>query len=329
MTTPEHFVTMTSLSPLPSSPRVSIVILNYKRLSALEQSLQSVLMQTYANREIIVVDNHSEEDVASLVTRLDPGIRLIELADNCGTCGGRNAGIRDAQGNIVITLDNDVQFATQFELTKVVAKFEQRPDIHVLAFQMCDANTGNIRVREWCHARPWKEFGQTEFETFYFVEGACAVRREVFERAGNYYDPLFIGCEGHDLALRILDQGFRILYCPNIRVLHLMSAETRTSDRPYYFYTRNYFWIAFKDYRLLPGLRFLLPKLAMMFYFAIRTHRYHAFFRGVWHGLKGLRQAWADRTPVQRRTLEYLAELERWRPSLMFRLARHKEQPQI
>lgn len=321
-------MTTTTLTLL-ESPRVSIVILNYKRLHALEQSIKSVLMQTYANREIIVVDNHSEDDVAGLVTGLDPGIKLIELADNRGTCGGRNAGIREAQGDIVITLDNDVHFASQFELTKVVAKFEQRPDIHVLAFQMCDADTGNLRVREWCHARHWKEFGQTEFETFYFVEGACAVRREVFEQAGNYYDALFIGCEGHELALRILDHGFRILYCPNIRVLHLMSAETRTSDRPYYFYTRNYIWIAFKDYRLLPGLSFLLPKLTMMFYFAIRTNMCPAFFRGVRHGLRGLRQVMADRTPVQRQTLQYLAELERWRPGLMFRLARHKAQPQI
>jgi GT2 family glycosyltransferase len=321
-------MTTASLSFL-ESPRVSIVILNYKRLRALEQSIKSVLMQTYANREIIVVDNHSEEDVAGLVKNLDPGIRLIELAENCGTCGGRNAGIREAQGNIVITLDNDVYFATQFELTKMVAKFEQRPDVHVLAFKMCDADTGKIRDREWCHARNRNEFGQTEFETFYFVEGACAVRREVFERAGNYYDKLFIGCEGHDLALRILDHGFRILYCPNVRVLHLMSAETRTSDRPYYFYTRNYVWIAFKDYRVLPGLGFLLPKLAMMFYFATRTGKHRAFWRGLWHGVKGLPQVFADRTVVHRRTLRYLAKLERWRPNLLFRLARHKAQPQI
>jgi len=322
-------MTFTQLPLLPESPRISIVILNYKRLSALQQSIESTLLQTYANREIIVVDNHSEEDVAGLVNGLDPAIKLIELPDNRGTCGGRNAGIREAQGEIVITLDNDVHFASPFELAKVVAKLVERPDIHVLAFQMCEAGSGEIRVREWCHARHWKEFGQTEFDTFYFVEGACAMRREVFEQAGTYYDPLFIGCEGHDLAMRILDHGFRILYSPNIRVLHLMSAETRTSDRPYYFYTRNYVWIAAKDYRVLPGLVFLLPKLAMMFYFSLRTKKVRAYFRGLWHGLKGLPQVWADRTPVARRTLRYLAELERWRPNLMLRLARHRAQPQI
>jgi GT2 family glycosyltransferase len=324
-----HKMTPTSLPELPESPLISIVILNYKRLKALEQSVQSALMQNYVNREIIVVDNHSEEAVADLVHGLNPGIKLIELPENLGTCGGRNAGIREAKGDIIITLDNDVHFASPFELTKIATKFQARPDIHVLAFQMCEADTGDIRVREWCHARHWKEFGQTEFDTFFFVEGGCAMRREVFEQAGNYYSPLFIGCEGHDLALRILDHGFRILYCPNIRVLHLMSAETRTSERPYYFYTRNFVWVAFKDYRVWPGLMFLLPKLAMMFYFALRTSNCRAYFRGVWYGIKGLPKVLADRTPVQRKTLRYLAELERWRPSLMVRLARHKEQVQL
>lgn len=54
------------------NPLVSIVILNYKRLSALEQTLESVVAQTYAHREIIVVDNHSEEEVATAVQRLGP-----------------------------------------------------------------------------------------------------------------------------------------------------------------------------------------------------------------------------------------------------------------
>jgi len=317
------------LPKLSETPRVSVVILNYKRLSALEQAVRSAVTQNYANREIIVVDNHSEEDVKSLVRGLAPEARLIELPENLGTCGGRNAGIREAQGDIIVTLDNDVQFASPFELTKLVAKFQERPEIGILALQMCEAGSGELRVREWCHARNWKEYGQTEFETFYFVEGGSACRREVFEQAGLYYAPLFIGNEGHDLALRALDRGFRILYAPSIRVTHLMSSETRTSERPYFFYTRNYFWVACKDYRLLPGLQFLLPKVAMMAYFALRTGCKRAFLRGVWHGLKGLRKVYADRTPVKSATLDYIAEMERWRPGLMFRLARHKAQPQI
>ncbi len=311
------------------TPLVSVIILTYKRHQAFELALDSVLQQEYPNREIIVVDNHSEEDIESLVRNRDASIKLIQLPTNRGSCGGRNAGIREARGDILITLDNDVNFSTPFELTKIVKTFKQRPDIHVLAFQLCDMETGGLRVREWCHPRSWKEFGQSEFETHYFVEGAAAYRREVFEASGLYYDPLFIGVEGYDLAIRFLDHGFRILYAPQIRVRHLMSAETRTPDRAYYFYTRNYIWIAYKDYRFLDGIRFLLPKLAMMGYFAVRERRLGAFFRGLKDGVAGLGRVRPDRTPISKSTVRYLAELEKWRPGVLFRLARHKLRPQL
>ena len=311
------------------TPLVSVIILTYKRRQAFELALDSVLQQEYPNREIIVVDNHSEEGIEGLVRARDPNIRLIQLGENLGSCGGRNAGIREARGDILITLDNDVNFSTPFELTKIVKTFRERPDIHVLAFQLCDAETGELRLREWCHPRRWKEFGQSEFETHFFVEGAAAYRREVFQVSGLYYEPLFIYCEGFDLALRFLDHNFRILYTPHIRVRHLMSPETRTRSGPYYFFTRNYIWIAYKDYRLLDGLRFLLPKMAMMLYFTVRSACLGAFLRGVRDGVAGLSRMRRDRTPVSNATLKYLAELEKHRPGVLFRLARHKLRPQL
>jgi GT2 family glycosyltransferase len=211
----------------------------------------------------------------------------------------------------------------------VVATFLRRPDAHVLAFQLLDPETGRLRLREWCHPRSWKEFGDTEFETHFFVEGACAYRREVFDACGLYYEPLFIYCEGYDLALRLLDRGFRILYTPDIRVYHLMAAETRTPERGYYFFTRNYIWIAYKDHRLWDGVGFLAKKLGMMAYFTVRSGCYGAFFRGLWDGLRGLRWIGRDRRPVSRATVRYLAELDRARPSWIFRLARHRTEPQL
>lgn len=308
-------------------PLVSVIILNYKRLEAFKLALDSVLQQEYPNREIIVVDNHSEEDIESLVRNRDASIKLIQLPTNRGSCGGRNAGIREARGDILITLDNDVNFSSPFELTKVVNTFKQRPDIHVLAFQVCDAETGELRLREWCHPRSWKKFGQSEFETHFFGEGAVAFRRQVFQTCGLYYEPFFIGCEGYDLALRILNHGFRILYAPRIRVHHLMSPETRRPDRAYYIYTRNYLWITYKDYPLVAGLRFLLPKLAMMLYFAVRERCPGAFLRGLRDGVLGLAEIGSNRSPISKSTIKYLAELEKWRPGLFFRLARHKLKP--
>lgn len=311
-----------------SQPLVSVIVLNYKRLNELAVCLDSALRQDYGNTEIIVVDNHSEEDVAGMVRSRSSAIRLVELPANLGPCAGRNAGIREARGQILITIDNDVSFLSPFEVSRVVEAFEEHPEAHVLAFRICDAGTGKLRVREWCHPRDWREFSETEFETNFFGEGASAFRREVFDTVGGYWEPLFIGNEGDDLGFRLLDKGFRILYCPRVSVSHCMSADTRSKSRPFYFYTRNYIWIAYKDCGFLEGARYLIPKLLMMAFFSLRACRPGPFLRGVWEGLLGLRHI-TPRTLARRSTFEYLAELERCRPGWLRRLARHKLETQL
>ena len=310
-----------------SSPLVSIVILNYKRLSALEQALQSVVAQPYPRKEIIVVDNHSEEDVAGMVRKYGPDVRLIELAANLGACGGRNAGIRAAQGQLVITLDNDVSFISPDAVDNVVRMFDEHPDYHVLAFQVRDAQTGQLRVREWCHPKDWRQFADVQFATNFFVEGAAAYRRVVFENAGLYFEPLFVYHEGWDLGLRILNQGYRILYTPEIQVHHLMSAEGRANSRPYFLFTRNYIWVAYRDYPVWAGLRFVSFRLAMMAYFALRKGHLSTFLEGIWEGIRGCRQI--ERVPVHRNTIKYVNSLERERPNIFARYARHRTAPQL
>src|SRR5258708_2933729 len=73
------------------TPLVSVVLLNCKRREALKLTLDSVRHQQYANREIIVVDNGSQESLRDLVEACGPGVKLIELRENLGAGGGRNA----------------------------------------------------------------------------------------------------------------------------------------------------------------------------------------------------------------------------------------------
>lgn len=308
---------------------VSIIVLNYKRREALAQTLDSVLCQDYPNTEIIVVDNHSEEDIRSLVANCSSDISLIELSHNVGSCAGRNAGIRVARGEFIITIDNDVNLASPSEVSNVVKTFQSRPEAHVLVFQICDADTGQMRIREWCHPKYWKEFSQSEFDTYFLPEGASAFRKEVFEAVGLYYEPFFIGNEGGDLALRILDHGFHIRYVPQIRVWHRESPVTRSQPRTYRLYTRNYIWLAYKNYRGFALIRYLTFKLSMMLYLALRADCLIYFLKGCWEGLVGLEGVRPHRRPVRKATVHYVAELDKGRPGWRLRLARHRAQPQI
>lgn len=309
-------------------PLISVVILNYKRLDALSQCLDTVVSQKYPSFEIIVVDNHSELDVRGLVESKGREIRLIELQKNLGTCGGRNAGIEQAKGSLIVTIDNDVNFYSPDELSHVAESFKNNSQADVIVFKICDSN-GKMRLREWCHPRYWKDYEDKSFETYFLAEGACAFRREVFEKVGLYYQPFFIGHEGGDLAIRILDHGLRIIYAPEVIVCHLASEETRSSSRTIHLYTRNYIWLAYKDYAGFQMIRFIAPKMLMMLFHAVRSRHVYQYFRGIWDAIAGLRMVYRDRTPAKKETIYYVRQMERQRPSLRLRLERHREQSQI
>ena len=82
---------MSDVNTSAGSPLVSVVVLNYKRRDALVRVLESVRRQDYSRREIIVVDNNSQDDIGEFIRSYMPEAELIELKENLGACGGRNA----------------------------------------------------------------------------------------------------------------------------------------------------------------------------------------------------------------------------------------------
>ena len=316
----------TAAQPGGERPPISVVILNYRRRAELERTLGSVRAQSYAPKEIIVVDNNSEDGTAEYVAAHYPDVKLLALAENLG-CGGRNRGIEAAQGALVVTLDNDVRFDSPGELDKVAAAFAQRPAAAVLIFKILDDASGRLHLRDWAHPRNVFQFADREFETYYIAEGACAFRRAEFLRIGGYYEPFRIGCEGWDLALRLLSEGQEIIYRPEIRVRHSMAAETRGQRKPYYYYTRNSIWIAFKDYSGWRRWSFLAYTLAKMLFFCWRPGRFRDFVRG-------LREGWgergqAPRTLVNESGWSRLAAISAHRPNLWVRFRTHRSQAEI
>ena len=183
-----------------------------------------------------------------------------------------------------MTLDNDVYFDSPSDLRTIVAAFERHSRAACLAFRVYHPETGRLHRRDWCHPRP-PEQEQEEFPTYFITEGASAFRRQVFDKVDPYWEKLWIGHEGFDLALRVMDAGYQIWYIPEIKVWHMASLETRETWRPYYFNTRNLFYVVYRNYPWWSGLVHLLPRLAVLAFYSIRYGFPSRFLAGVWDGL--------------------------------------------
>lgn len=90
--------------------RVSVVMPAYNAAETLEASMRSVLDQSHADVELLVVDDGSRDasrEIAQELARQDPRVRAIALASNGGVSTARNTGIEAASGEYVAFLDSD------------------------------------------------------------------------------------------------------------------------------------------------------------------------------------------------------------------------------
>lgn len=107
-----------------ASPAVSVIIPFYRRADWLSEAIDSVLAQTFADFEIILVDDGSPEDISAIVTR-DHRIRYLRQV-NQGPATARNAGIQLAHGRLIAFLDADDVFMPE-KLARQVALFRDKP----------------------------------------------------------------------------------------------------------------------------------------------------------------------------------------------------------
>jgi glycosyltransferase involved in cell wall biosynthesis len=90
-------------------PKVSIILPTYNRADTIVRAIKSAQAQTFADWELIVVDDGSEDDTAAIIANLDPRITVIRQ-ENGGMTEARNTALRVARGAYFAFLDSDDEF---------------------------------------------------------------------------------------------------------------------------------------------------------------------------------------------------------------------------
>ena len=303
------------------STPVTIAILNYQRRDALRRALEAARAQGYAPLEVLAVDNASTDGSPEMVRDEFPEVHLVALPENIAAAA-RNEGVRAAKGEIVFTLDNDVLFTTPDDVARGVAVFERHPRAAVVNFTILGPD-GVLSRRDWCHPRDPDRWAGAEFVTDYVLEGASACRRDAFLASGGYWPPFFIGHEGWDLAMRLLDAGHDLVYSPAVRVRHMVDSTVRPSSRIYYTFTRNAIWVALRTHRPAAALATIAKDLALMGFASARAGQLAAFARGIVDASRDAGQALRTRRAMSRETARRLRAIRALKPSIASRAWRH------
>ena len=185
--------------------RVSIVVPTYNRASLLPRCIQSVLEQTYCDFELIIVDDGSTDNTASIVSQFnDPRILYLQQKENMGAQRARNIGIKAAQSELIAFQESDDEWFPE-NLEKKVDLMRRAPqNIGVIYSQFYKIHKGGEKVL-WPPKNIRKLSGNLLEELSrgnFITDQAAVVRKTVFSDVG-LFDESLPGMQEWDMWLRV------------------------------------------------------------------------------------------------------------------------------
>ncbi len=293
--------------------KISICILTYNRSSLLKNLLLSIENLKYDPIEIIVIDNCSEDNTQQMMMDGFHYVNYIRANSNIGA-SARNIGLKRSTGDIIITLDDDIIGIDNNHMINLINLFSDRQKLGAVNFRIIDHSTGQIC--NWVHHLPPGKYSEREFATYEITEGAVAFRRNALEEVGCYPEYFFISHEGPDLALRLMNHGFTVIYSPMISVKHRHSNIGRKAWLNYYYDTRNQFWLAARNFPWLYAATYLGRGLGSMLLYSIRDGYLRYWVKAVFDGIKGLPRALGDRKVLRPRVMERIRGIDKERQNI-------------
>jgi len=141
---------------------ISVVVLNYNGRQFLDDCLASIASQSYRDFEVIVVDNASTDGSIEHLGENYPWVRIVRNEKNLGFAGGTNAGIRQAKGEFILTLNNDTRADSRF-LERLVEPMNAQANVGMSASKMLFPD-GRINSAGTCISRSGAAWDRGMFE---------------------------------------------------------------------------------------------------------------------------------------------------------------------
>ena len=244
---------------------ISIITINYNGLKDTCELMETLPLDD-ESIEVIVVDNASREDEASVIEQRYPQVKVIRSKENLGFAGGNNLGIEVATGKYLYFINNDTllslqgnaiansKHGMQAELRCLVERLESDSKIGMVCPKIRFTWGENLiqfagytpltRITLRNHAIGFNEsdYGQydTAHPTPYGHGAAMMVRREAIDKAGMMPTCFFLYYEELDWSMMIRRAGYDIWYEPASNIYHKESQTTgQASPLRTYYITRN------------------------------------------------------------------------------------------
>ena len=239
---------------------LSIITVNFNGLNDTCALIDSIPFNK--DMEVIVVDNGSINDEASVLQKRYPDIKVIRSEKNLGFAGGNNLGMKASKGKYIYLINNDTIFK-DFNPQVLIQRLESSKKMGMVCPKIRFAWDHNpiqfagytllspITIRNKAIGFGEEDNGQYDMphQTPYAHGAAMMLKREVIEKVGLMPECYFLYYEELDWSIMISRAGYEIWYEPVSTIYHKESQSTgQTSPLRTYYITRNRLLLVKRNY---------------------------------------------------------------------------------
>lgn len=259
---------------------LSIVILNYNSQFWLKKTLTTLknfyLDQTKYDVEVVVVDNASTDDSATMVKRSFRWAKLVELPTNIGFAAGNNIALKEITSRYGMLLNNDIEFTPNSNLDILLDLLEKKDAKKIgMLTPRLEFSNGQIdpachrgeptlwasftymigledlfpKVKAFSQYHQWYKDLATAHEVDACSGAAMIFRTSALKKVGLLDERFFMYAEDLDWCRQFRDSGWQIVYYPYISLIHhknksgLASTSKATASK-----TKVYFYDTMLQY---------------------------------------------------------------------------------
>ena len=282
-------------------PLISIMLLTWNAKEITADCLKSIEKQTFKNYEVVLIENGSTDGSASYLKKRFPFIKLVENKKNLGYAGGHNSGIKKAQGDYFLILNNDIVLDKDF--LKELWKHKNKADILGVKNYFFDrknilwaigSKINKFTMRARLIANKEKDLGQYDnSEVDQAVGSAMLINKKVIDKVNFLDESFFAYYEETEWQSRAQNAGFEISWVPSAKLWHKVaySYGGKKAIIPAYYLVRNrgYYIKKYSKYKIIAYPYWFLEVFMRIIYGLIKDGNYAKmslkgakdFFKGI------------------------------------------------
>lgn len=185
--------------------KVSIIICSYNREKLIGRAVESILLQSFTDFEIIVIDDASTDNTEQVVRSLmqkDLRIKYYKNKTNLGISKSRNYGVKLSNGEYIAMLDSDDYWIDNFKLQKQIEILDNDKNIGLIGSAIRCEDENEKFIKNDIFNREDTKIRKVILSKNQFAQSSVLFRKDIFQETGGYDENLEV-CEDYDLWLKI------------------------------------------------------------------------------------------------------------------------------